>query len=78
MDRRDRSWVGRARAQSIARFAWAVPSITGSIKWESVSLLPVLLLVQACSIYRALPLDKAAVESRLAPPDLGVVRVQAK
>ena len=74
----DRSWGWRKLVQSVVRLACAGPSIASSIKWESVWPLPFVLLVQACSIYQPMPLDKAAVESRLAPPDLEAVRVQAK
>ncbi len=35
-------------------------------------------LMQGCAAYRPMPLDKAAVESRLAPPDMAAIRIRAK
>src|SRR5215471_2211022 len=37
-----------------------------------------LFLMQGCTAYKSLPLDKTAIERRLAPPDIEVIRIQAK
>jgi outer membrane protein TolC len=47
-------------------------------RWQTLLPVTFSLLVQACTIYQPMPLDKAAVAARLAPPDAEAVRVRAK
>jgi hypothetical protein len=37
-----------------------------------------LFLAQACAMYKAIPLDEAAIANSLTPPDMEVVRIKAK
>ncbi len=55
-----------------------MPTTLKFTKSRSLWALSLFLVIQACSVYRPMPLDKADVAARLAPPDPEAIRVKAK